>query len=145
MGASEQAKAIVRSFVEAANERDYDALEAIVSPSFERHCQATPDVVVRNFEDFRRFLERDVETFPDARVTLETLVAEGNLVAFWATLTGTQSGAMGPYPPSGKRAEVEFGGIFRIEAGRITQLRLTWDNMALLAQLGHFPLPSAPG
>lgn len=140
---TERNKEIVRSFTEAANERDYEALEAIVSPSFERQCQATPDIEVRSADDFRRCLDREAETFPDARVTLETLLAEGDLVAFWATFTGTQSGAMGPFPPSGKQAAVEFGGVFRIEGGRITQLRLTWDNLALLAQLGHFSPPSA--
>jgi hypothetical protein len=40
---------------------------------------------------------------------------------------------------------VEFGGVFRIEGDRIAQMRLTWDNMTLLAQLGHLPQASAEG
>ena len=40
--------------------------------------------------------------------------------------------------------------MFRISRGRITDLRLTWDNLGLLAQLGHVappapaPHPNAP-
>lgn len=137
-------KSIVRRFVEAANARDYGALAAIVSPTFERQCPATPDVVVRSFDDFRRFLEQEGETFPDSRVTLDTLVAEGDLVAFWATYTATQSGPFGPFPATGKRFECEFGGIFRIEQQRISQLRLTWDNMGILTKLGHVQPPGSP-
>ena len=53
--------------------------------------------------------------------------------------------ALAPYAP-----EVEVAGVFRISRGRITDLRLTWDNLGLLAQLGHVappapaPHPNAP-
>lgn len=133
----EENKAIVRRFVDAGNARDYDALETIVAPDFVRLCPATPDVVVRSWDDFRRFLMSDEETFPDSHVRLDALVAEGDRVAFWATYTGTQTGAMGPFPPSGKRASAEFAGVFRIEDGRIAELRLVWDNVSILTQLGH--------
>jgi hypothetical protein len=90
--------------VEAANGRDSDALEAIVSPPLERVCPATPDVQVRSFERFRRFLEQDAKTTPDNHVALQTLVAEGDSVAFWATYSGTQSEGMGPFPATGRRS-----------------------------------------
>lgn len=137
MDTAERNKAIIGRFVEAGNARDYDALAAIVSPTFERHCPATPAVKVRSFADFRRFLEKDAETTPDSHVTLNALVAEGDSVAFWATYSGTQSGPMGPFPPTGKRFECEFAGIFRIEQDRIAGVRLTWDNLGILTQLGH--------
>ena len=133
----EENKAIVRRFVEAGNARDYGGLEAVVAPDFIRHCPSTPDVVVRSRADFRRFLETDAETFPDNRVRLDTLVAEGDHVAFWATYTGTQEGPMGRFPASGKRVSAEFAGVFRIEDGRVAEARLVWDNVSLLKQLGH--------
>lgn len=137
MRATERNKALVRRFVEAANARDYAALEAIVSPSFTRHCPATPGVEVRSYADLRAFLQTDLAVFPDSRVTLDSLVAEDDRVAFWATYAGTQSGPMGPFPPSGRRAEVEFSGYFRIAAEKVTELHVTWDNVDLLTQLGH--------
>ena len=137
MDVRERNKEIIRRFVSAGNAQDYDTLATIVSPTFERHCPATPDVHVRSFDDLRRFLEQDAEITPDSRVTLQTLVAEDDHVAFWATQAGTQSGAMGPFPPTGKRFECEFAGIFRIEDDRISALRLTWDNLGILMQLGH--------
>jgi len=137
MSMGERNKEIVRQFVAAGNRRDYDALAAVVAPTFRRHCPATPDVNVRSFDEFRRFLEQDAETSPDNSVRLDSLVAEGNEVAFWATYSATQEGRMGPFPPTGKRFECEFAGIFHIEDDRITELRLTWDNLGILMQLGH--------
>jgi len=95
------------------------------------------NVVVRSREDLRRFLTGDAEIFPDNRVQLDTVAAEGDLVAFWATYTGTQKGAMGSFAASGKRVSVEFAGVFRMEDGRIADVRLVWDNVTLLRQLGH--------
>ena len=130
-------KELVRRFVDAVNGRDYEALATIVSPTFERYCPATPDVEVRSFEELRVFLEADADTFPDNRIEVDTLVAEGEQVAFWARYSGTQRGPMGPFPASGERMECEFAGIFTIEAGRIAAARLTWDNVGVLTQLGH--------
>lgn len=142
MQGTDRNKELIRRFVKAGNDRDFETLETIVHPAFERHCPATPDVEVRSFDDFRRFLEMDARTFPDSRVTLHELVAEDDRVAFWATYAGTQEGPMGPFPASGKRAEIEFAGVFTIRDDRITRLRLTWDNLSALVQLGHVPPPN---
>jgi steroid delta-isomerase-like uncharacterized protein len=132
-------KAVVRRFVEAGNSGDLDLLDELMAPNFVRHSQATPDVQVRSREDFRRFYQQTGATFPDQRVTIDMLVAEGDLVAFYGTFSGTQEGQMGPFPPSGRQMEVEMGGVFRLEDGKITELWVTWDNIAGLMQLGHLP------
>ena len=67
------------------------------------------------------------------------LIAEGDLVAFWCTYTGTQTGAMGPFPPTGNKTDLDFAGFHRIENGKIAESWITWDNMTILTQLGHFP------
>jgi predicted ester cyclase len=53
---------------------------------------------------------------------------------------------MGPFPPSGKKFQVDFGAVFRMAQGKIAEWWVTWDNTAMLAQLGHLPtLPSKNG
>ncbi|UCC73978.1 MAG: ester cyclase [Gemmatimonadota bacterium] len=86
----EENKAIVRRFGEAQNARDYDALDDLIAVDFVRHSQATPDVEVRSLEDFKEFLRQYAAVFPDSRVAERMVVADGDLVAFWATFTGTQ-------------------------------------------------------
>jgi steroid delta-isomerase-like uncharacterized protein len=136
----EDNKALVRRFGEAMNSRQLDALDEIVAPDFIRHCQATPEVDVRSLEGFKEFLRQDAAVFPDSVQTARHVVAEGDLVAVWATYEGTQRGPMGPFPASGRRMRLDFAAILRIEKGKIAEMWVTWDNVSGLAQLGHFPL-----
>jgi steroid delta-isomerase-like uncharacterized protein len=139
-GASDgDARALVSQFVEAANSHDFDRVEALLAPDFARHSQATPDVQVRSSAEMRRFLEANAETFPDERVTIERMTVEGDTVAFRGTYAGTQRGTMGPFPSTNRAIEVDVSGTFRIEGGRIAELWILWDNLALLGQLGLWP------
>lgn len=121
---------------------DLDAFDTLLAPDFVRHCEATPEIAVTTREGFKEFYRETGKTFPDQRMTLDALVAEGDRVAFWGTFSGTQEGPMGPFPPTGKRMESQIGGMFRIEAGRIAELWVTWDNLSGLTQLGLLPPPS---
>jgi steroid delta-isomerase-like uncharacterized protein len=140
-GTVEENKALVQRFGEAMNTRRLGLLDDIVAPDFVRHCQATPQVDVRSLQGFKEFLRQDNAVFPDSVQTLRHQVAEGNLVAVWATYEGTQKGPMGPFPASGKRVQLEFAAFIRVETGRIAEMWVTWDNMAALTQLGHLPQP----
>ncbi|MGE5287757.1 MAG: ester cyclase [Micromonosporaceae bacterium] len=137
----EQNKVLVNRFGEASNAKDFDAVRELLAPDFVRHSQATPDIVVTNRDQFIDYLKADAAVFPDSKQTLEQLVAEGDLVAFRVTYEGTQEGPMGPFPPSHKKMQLDVSGIFRISGGKLAELWVTWDNLAALAQLGHFPPP----
>jgi len=134
-------KDLARRFAEAMNTRRLDLLDEIVAPGFVRHCQATPNVSVTSLAAFKEFLRHDAAVFPDSVQTPRHVVAEGDLVAVWASYEGTQLGQDGPFPPSGKRMQLEFGAFLRVEDGKIAELWVTWDNVAALTQLGHFPVP----
>lgn len=137
----EQNKALVERFVEALNARRLDLLDELVAPDFIRHCQATPGVEIRSLDEFKNFQRQDAAAFPDSRQTLIHLVAEGNRVAAWGSYEGTQKGPMGPFAPSGKKMQVDFAAVFRLENGKAAEMWVTWDNLSALAQLGHFPPP----
>ena len=137
----EQNKTLVNRFGEALNGRDFATVRQLLAPDFVRHSQATPDLATANADQFVEYLKADAASFPDSRQTLERIVAEGDLVAVWIRYEGTQEGQMGPFPPSHKRMQVEASGIFRVQDGKLAELWITWDNLAALTQLGHFPPP----
>jgi steroid delta-isomerase-like uncharacterized protein len=134
-----KSRALVHRFVEAANAHDYDELDDLLTPEFTRHSQATPTVKVRSREEMKAFLREDASAFPDGRVTIESTIVEGERVAFQGTYSGTQEGPMGPFPATNKTMQLDVSGVFRIEGGRIAELWIVWDNLAALAQLGHWP------
>ena len=136
---AEKNKAIIRCFFDAWNNRQPDAFDDLIAPDVVRHCEATPGVEVRSLEQVKEFLRQDTTVFPDSVQTISLLVAEGNLVAAWTMYEGTQQGPMGPFPPSGRKAQFNFGAVFRIEGGKIAEWWVTWDNMTILRALGHLP------
>jgi len=136
-------KATASRFTEIINSRDFDAFPEVCQPNLVRHCPATPDVRVHSLEDMVAFLEEDLKAVPDAKIELKMLAVEDDLMGYWANYSGTQEGQMGPFPPSGKRIDCDFAGLFRFEEGKIAEIWVTWDNMGILAQLGHLPAPGS--
>jgi steroid delta-isomerase-like uncharacterized protein len=134
-------KALVRRFSEALNSANWDNLDDLLTEDFRRHCQATPDVTVESLEEFKALQQSFLETFPDQRVDLDTLIAEGDKVGFMGTYSGTHLGPMGEIPPTGMKGQVRMAGFFRIEGKRIAELSVEWDNLAFLSQLGLHPPP----
>lgn len=132
-------KDVVRRFVAAQNADDVEVLREVLAPDVVRHCQATPDVEVRSREDFLNFYEATNSVFSGARVTIDIMVAEGDMVATYGSFTGTQDGRMGLFPPTGKDVESKFLSVLRLEDGRIAEMWVEWDNLAILTQLGHLP------
>lgn len=132
-------KAVIRRFIEAWNSRKPDAFDELIATSVVRHCQATPALQIRSLSQLKEFFEVDTATFPDSKQTIVHMAAEGDLVGVWATYEGTQRGPIGPLPASGKRAQFDFGGLFRVTDGKITEWWVTWDNITILQQLGHMP------
>ncbi len=88
-----------------------------------------------------RFYQASSSVFSDARVTIDIMVAEGDMVATYGSFTGTQDGRMGLFPPTDKEVDSKFLSVIRLENGKIAELWVEWDNLAILTQLGHLPPP----
>lgn len=136
---SSENKERVLRMAAAINDRDFDALDGLVAQDVRRHSAATPEVKVESLEEFKDFLRQDIATCPDSRQVVNMILAEGDMVAVHATYVGTQTGPMGPFPPTGKSLEIPFIGILRLEHGKIAEIWIEWDNLNALTQLGHFP------
>ena len=136
---TEKNKEVIRQLVEIVNTRNFDRLDEIVIPDFVRHCQATPDVHIKSRDEMRQFLQQDLLVFPDSQISLQMIIAEGDMVAGYFTFSATQEGAIGPFPATGKKADVNYLSIMRLEGGKIAEMWVEWDNLAILSQLGHYP------
>jgi len=139
---AEHNKQVFLQSIDAINNKNFEALNDLGLVNFVRHCQATPDVKVNSLEDFKNYLRQDSATFPDSRMTIDHVVAEGNFVAFHGTYVATQKGSMGPFPPSNRQMSVEIAGVQRFDNGKVAEMWVTWDNLAALTQLGYFPPPT---
>jgi predicted ester cyclase len=80
--------------------------------------------------------------FPDLRINIDELVAEGEKVVWRITASGTHDGPFQRLPATGK--PVTFGAhyTFRFEAGKIVERWSTLDRLSLLVQIGAVSLPT---
>lgn len=137
-------KDLVRRFTEATNAADWGALDTLVAADLIRHSQATAGPPVTSRDQFVQLQRMFLVAMPDQQVTLEAMVAEDDRVAVLATYAGTHTGPMGDIPATGMAAESRFLAMFRVAEGRIAEMWVEWDNVAMLTQLGLFPPPSGP-
>jgi len=131
----------VRTMVELINQRDLDSLHTVVTDNIVRHSAATPGVVVTNLDEFKAFLESDIAGVPDSVQTIDVAFSSGDKVAVRAHYRGTHTGPMGPFAATGKRIDLPFMAILRIENNKVAEIWVEWDNMLILGQLGLLPPP----
>jgi predicted ester cyclase len=117
---------------------EVEAFTAALSPDYVRHCQAMPPELqeIRGKGAMHHWLVANQATFPDYREELEWLVGEGDFVAWRSRGTGTQEGSLGPFAATHRRMEVMIIGMHRFEEGLVAETWTSWDNLAVLTQLG---------
>lgn len=121
-------KALVRRLVEAVNQRNLDALNDVAGGAFARLA--------------RRWISPFRQSFPDFRMEIVDLIAEGDTVVAYFRCSGTHEGAWLGYPATGKRFEgVDEIYIFRVQEGKLVAAAEVEDNLARLRQLGLFGTP----
>ena len=76
------------------------------------------------------------------KITIDLILAEGDLVAVRSTWTGKYSGAYRGMPVTGKDVEVIYTNAYRIVGGRILENWVGADRLALAEQLGMKLVPA---
>lgn len=132
---------VVTAMVESINDRDLDRLDQFVSPNIVRHSAATAGVKVTSLDEFKAFLRADFAGVPDSVITIDVVFGGDEYVALRALYSGTQTGQVGPFPPSDKSVELPYISILRITDGKISEMWVEWDNLYMLTQLGHLQPP----
>jgi predicted ester cyclase len=77
--------------------------------------------------------------FPDARITVEKQLAEGDLVATRWIGRGTHEGELMGIQPTGKQVTVSGLTISRLEGDKIVEEFQNWDTFGTMQQLGAVP------
>jgi steroid delta-isomerase-like uncharacterized protein len=79
------------------------------------------------------------QDYPDLEVTVEQVIAEGDMVASYQRYTGTQQGDVEDergVPATGLATEWVSMGLFRIECGKIAEVWAVADDLGRLQRLG---------
>jgi predicted ester cyclase len=130
-----EAKQVVERHVDAFNARQADA-----EPWTEDAEFVAPGASMSGREEVLAFLGAFWEAFPDGRLELSRVFAEGSLAAAEGRFIGTHSGVFrtptGEVPATGRPVEFRWMSAYEARGDELASEHLFFDQVELLSQLG---------
>jgi steroid delta-isomerase-like uncharacterized protein len=140
---TEANKALVRRWFQAFNDRDLPAEGAARAADFAAHVPGGPGPL--DGEGWEAFVATFFAGFPDFRLDLEDVLAEGDRVAVRWTFRGTHTGEFLGVAPTGKPVSMSAIEVNRVADGKVAEHWVALDQLGLLQQLGALPAPGRGG
>ena len=126
-------KAIVRKYIELWSTENLALADEVLAANFVDHMHPDqapgPESVKQAVMDFRT-------SFPDAQVTIEHLLCEGDMVAFRSVIHGTHRALFAGFPPTGKQVIFRGTDFIRIADGKLVELWNCQQTLEFVLQLG---------
>ncbi len=143
----EQNKAIVRKFFAVVfNEGKLDQADQFIAADALDHevmpGQKEPVPALANLKELLTDLRKG---FPDMKVKIDDVIAEGDRVVVRARMIGTNKGDFHGMPPTGNTVFVDFIDIVRLENGKVVEHWGLFNEKLMEHQLAAVPAaPPAP-
>ena len=134
---SDQNKQLARRFLQAFEAGDVATLEQIVAPDMVDHN--SPPGAKPGRPGLLDAVAMFHSGFPDMKISIDRVVAEGDSVAVYGKVSGMNTGVLMGTAPTGKRASFAYMDIYRIVDGRVVESWHVEDIAGMLKQLGLFP------
>jgi steroid delta-isomerase-like uncharacterized protein len=136
---SEQNKGIVRRvFQELWNQGNLSVADQLFTPNYTHHDSSSPDFG-HGPESERKRVTLYRTAFPDLRLTIEDLIAEGDTVMARWSCHGTHKGDLSGIAPTGKPFTISGVTVARLLNGKLAEGYVNWDALGLMQQLGVVP------
>lgn len=126
-------KALIRRYLDEFNKGNLNAVNEFLAVDGIDH--SVPPGTPPGFGWMKQLNSMVLAAFPDVRVTVEDLIAEGDKVMCRFTASGTQQGEFMGIPPKGRRFTITEIRIYRIAGGKIVEHWGLIDRMGMNQQL----------
>jgi steroid delta-isomerase-like uncharacterized protein len=134
---TEKNKTTVRRVVEEViNKGNLAMIDDVVTSDYVYHF---PRMDIKGPEGLKQFFTMMRSAFPDFHATIDTIVAEGDMVAARFIITGTHKGNFLGMAPTGKQMKITEAIFIRFADGREAEATPTIDRLVMFQQLGINP------
>lgn len=101
-------------------------------------CQADALADVATLEGYTGWTAGLLTPIPDGHYVLKSFSTdhERNIVTATSVFKGTQTGAGGPIPPTGKAVAAEYAYVMEFKGDKIARMTKIWNDAHSLKQLG---------
>jgi steroid delta-isomerase-like uncharacterized protein len=127
VSAEEKNKALVRKFFEEAwGKGNVAAVDEFMAADYVEHPR--PSTLPPGTEGLKQLIAAYRTAFPDLKMTLDDIFAEGEMVAFRWSVSGTHLGDWSGVPPTGNHVRATGITVFRIAGGKVVE---SWTSIDL--------------
>ena len=134
--------ATARRLYDLINAGDIEGFGGNLADDFVEH-EETPGLAPTR-DGVKAFFGMQLAAFPDLRMDVEDVVANGDKVVARVRFTGTHRGGFMGMPATGKNVDVQLIDVFRFGAdGLVHEHWGVLDALAMMQQLGV--VPAGPG
>lgn len=138
---SDANKATLRRFLdEAFGKGNLAAVDELIADVFVDH--SPPPDISGDKAGMKQTVKLFRSAFPDLRLTIEDMIAEGDKVAVRVVTRGTHKGELMGIAPTGRSVTINEQHILQFANGQITAHWGVEDNLGMMQQLGVVPAPS---
>jgi steroid delta-isomerase-like uncharacterized protein len=130
--------AVRRLIEEVWNKGNLPVADELFAYSYIHHDASTPDVG-RGADGEKKRATLYRTAFPDFRLMIEDMIAEGETVMARWSCRGTHKGDLSGIAPTGKQFSISGVSVARFENGKIVEGWVNWDALGLMQQLGAVP------
>lgn len=124
-----------RVFEEVLAGRNWELGAQVYAPDFVNHGM-TRDASLKEDTDTSKGFQ---QAFPDLKMDVQMVMAEGDLVSVLWVAKGTNTGTGNGLPATGKSAQIRGITIWRIVNGQLKEEWSAFDLLSMMQQLGLLP------
>lgn len=130
---------LARRLYEAFNERKFDELTEAMASDGQITVVGTGDTY-QGPDGARQYNKMWADGFPDASITVDSIISSGDCVVVEFTGRGTHTGplvtSMGAIPATGRSVTLHLCDVTEFSDGKIVSQRNYFDSGSLMAQIG---------
>ena len=130
----EQNKEIVQRYWDGKwNTRDTGILDELMAPDVVYHGTS---MEMNGIEEYKQVYQSFLSAFHDTKLTIDSLIAEGDKVMTRVTCSVVHKGELEGIPPTGKTLTISLFTVFRLVDGKIVEEWEIIDELGMMMQLG---------
>ena len=131
---SKELKPLLDKGVAIWNNGNLDEVDVLWDPNVVRTANQLTDV--KGIDGIKKVIAAFRTAYPDLKLTIDEEIYAKNKITLRWTLTGTNTGP-GEIPPTGKEIKIWGISILHFANGKLTREYVSFDNQALMEQLGY--------
>ena len=120
MGIEENKEVITRIFDEVWNRGHTEILPELLAPEYIYHAP-TSGLEIKGAEGYKRLVEVMKGAIPDRHAVIESLIGEGNSVSGQFSSSGTFTGKLLEWEPTGRRYTSKFAIFYKFKDGQVIE------------------------